>query len=106
MTIAEKILARASGRSKVEPGNYVTAKIDMAMMPEAFRLIRLSTRAEPHRANLTDDYSLVMGWALEFKKQEKIREWIDKNVQNAYIMVIDDYKNCEFENNWFPEETR
>ena len=32
MTIAEKILARASGRKKVEPGNYVTAKIDMAMM--------------------------------------------------------------------------
>ena len=40
MTIAEKILARASGRNKVEPGNYVTAKIDMAMMPDAFRLIR------------------------------------------------------------------
>jgi 3-isopropylmalate/(R)-2-methylmalate dehydratase large subunit len=39
MTIAEKILARASGRKKVEPGNYVTAKIDMAMMPDAFRLI-------------------------------------------------------------------
>ena len=40
MTIAEKILARASGRKKVEPGNYVTAKLDMAMMPDAFRLIR------------------------------------------------------------------
>ncbi|HVN25779.1 MAG TPA: 3-isopropylmalate dehydratase large subunit [Syntrophorhabdales bacterium] len=40
MTIAEKILARASGRAKVEPGNYVTAKIDRAMMPDAFRLIR------------------------------------------------------------------
>ncbi len=40
MTIAEKILARASGRTRVEPGNYVTANIDMAMMPDAFRLIR------------------------------------------------------------------
>ncbi len=40
MTIAEKILARASGRTRVEPGNYVTARIDMAMMPDAFRLIR------------------------------------------------------------------
>ena len=40
MTIAEKILARASGRSNVGPGNYVTAKIDRAMMPDAFRLIR------------------------------------------------------------------
>lgn len=32
MTIAEKILARASGRSKVEPGEYVIGKIDLAMV--------------------------------------------------------------------------
>lgn len=40
MTIVEKILARASGREKVSPGEYVTAKIDAAMMPENFRLLR------------------------------------------------------------------
>ncbi|MBW1736651.1 MAG: 3-isopropylmalate dehydratase large subunit [Deltaproteobacteria bacterium] len=40
MNIAEKILARASGKSRVSPNEYVTAKIDMAMMPENFRLIR------------------------------------------------------------------
>ena len=33
MTIAEKILARASGQSRVQPGDYVTAEIDVAMMP-------------------------------------------------------------------------
>lgn len=33
MTIAEKILARASGQSSVQPGDYVTAGIDVAMMP-------------------------------------------------------------------------
>lgn len=40
MTMAEKILARASGRERVRPGEYVTARIDSAMMPDAFRLIR------------------------------------------------------------------
>src|SRR4030042_5032041 len=39
MTIVEKILARASGRSKTSPDEDVTAKIDVAMMPENFRLI-------------------------------------------------------------------
>ncbi len=33
MTIAEKILARASGRKKVSPNEYVIAKIDFAMTP-------------------------------------------------------------------------
>ncbi len=40
MTMIEKILARASGQKKTSPGEYVTAKIDMAMMPEAFRLLQ------------------------------------------------------------------
>ena len=39
MTIAEKIIARAAGRSRVTPGEYVTAKIDVAMMNDNIRYI-------------------------------------------------------------------
>ncbi|HEX9156562.1 MAG TPA: aconitase/3-isopropylmalate dehydratase large subunit family protein, partial [Syntrophales bacterium] len=37
MTLAEKILARASGRSSVKAGDYVTADIDLAMTHEGLR---------------------------------------------------------------------
>ena len=40
MTMAEKILARASGQSKVSPGDYVTAKIDMAMVTDMMEKVR------------------------------------------------------------------
>lgn len=40
MTIIEKILAQRSGQKKTSAGDYVTAKIDMAMMPDAFFLLR------------------------------------------------------------------
>lgn len=40
MTIAEKILARASGQNKTKANDYVTAKVDMAMMHESFRTLR------------------------------------------------------------------
>lgn len=36
MTLAEKVLARASGKSKVKPGDYVTANVDVAMGHETF----------------------------------------------------------------------
>ncbi len=36
MTMAEKILARASGREKVKPGENVTARVDLAMVHEGF----------------------------------------------------------------------
>ncbi len=42
-TLAQKILARASGKAEVEPGQYVTAAIDLAMvndqMPAAYKLL-------------------------------------------------------------------
>jgi peptidyl-prolyl cis-trans isomerase SurA len=69
---------------------------------EAFRLVKLKARTEPHRANLIDDYSLVTEWALQDKKRLKIIDWVNKNVENAYVKVIDDYRNCDFEFNWFP----
>jgi 3-isopropylmalate/(R)-2-methylmalate dehydratase large subunit len=36
MTMAEKTLARASGRREVHPGEYITAKVDQVMSQEAF----------------------------------------------------------------------
>lgn len=38
MTMAEKVLARAAGRDAVRPGEYVTARVDLAMCHEAFVL--------------------------------------------------------------------
>ena len=34
MTMAEKVLARVSGRGEVKPGEYVTARVDVAMAHE------------------------------------------------------------------------
>jgi len=39
MTLAEKILARASGQKKVSPGQYVTAQIDLAMAHEGLAAV-------------------------------------------------------------------
>jgi peptidyl-prolyl cis-trans isomerase SurA len=71
---------------------------------DAFRLVKLVARTEPHRANLEDDYSYIQEMALAKKKQDKLDEWVNENVQNAYIMIIDAYKNCNFYFDWFPVE--
>jgi len=42
MTMAEKILARASGRDMVLPGEFVTAQIDLAMAHEALAQVFVS----------------------------------------------------------------
>jgi homoaconitate hydratase family protein len=40
-TLAQKILARASGNKAVEPGQYVTAEIDLAMVHDAMAAVAL-----------------------------------------------------------------
>lgn len=42
MTMAEKILARTSGRQEVRPGEFVTARVDRVMAHEAFTLCALN----------------------------------------------------------------
>ena len=42
MTIAEKILARASGRPSVQPDEIVVARVDLAMSHENADLVRKS----------------------------------------------------------------
>jgi 3-isopropylmalate/(R)-2-methylmalate dehydratase large subunit len=62
MTIAEKILARASGLSSVSPGDYVTAKIDMALIPEMFMMVRralLKAGIDPESLTLWDPEKVV-----------------------------------------------
>lgn len=71
---------------------------------EAYRLVKLLSRTEPHRANLTDDYSRIQEWALVNKQQRKLMDWVNKNKSNAYVMVIDDYRACDFEHRWFSPE--
>lgn len=39
MTIAEKILARASGEKHVSPGDHLTAKVDLVMIHEGFAMM-------------------------------------------------------------------
>ncbi len=88
--------------SKLEVGEISTAvpgKTEDGK--DSYRIVKLVSRTEPHKANLDDDYSRIQEWALSFKQQEKLSEWINKNMGNAYIMVIDDYRDCDFRHDWF-----
>ncbi|MFH1490598.1 MAG: aconitase family protein, partial [Pseudomonadota bacterium] len=65
MKIAEKILARTSGESRVSPGQYVTARLDMAMMPENFLLLkkildRAGIPAESFRVWDQDKFAVII----------------------------------------------
>lgn len=63
---------------------------------QAYRILYLKTRTEPHRANLKDDYQRLQEAALSFKQNEITRKWIGKKLQTTYLRIIPEYTTCNF----------
>jgi peptidyl-prolyl cis-trans isomerase SurA len=64
-----------------------------------YRIIKLKTRIDPHRANLKDDYQRISFMANQDKKKEMVRDWIEKRSKITYIKLDQEY-TCKFENKW------
>ena len=64
------------------------------------RIIYLKTQTQPHRENLQDDYSKIAARALEQKKETAIESWFYKKINTYYIMIDDEYKNCDVMQKW------
>jgi peptidyl-prolyl cis-trans isomerase SurA len=67
---------------------------------QAYRILYLKKKTEPHVANLTDDYQKIQYAATNKKQQEVIQAWIKKKLGDDFIRIADDYKNCVFNNKW------
>lgn len=67
---------------------------------DAFRLVMVKKVIPAHKANLTDDYSVVQGWALNKKNQDVISAWIRNKAKKAFIRIDEDFADCGFQFEW------
>jgi peptidyl-prolyl cis-trans isomerase SurA len=88
--------------NSLEKGDLSTPSLYTNMMErkEGIRIVKLVDRTVAHRANLKDDYALIKSAAESEKKQKIVSEWTTSKIGNAYIRLDEDYKNCNFSNNW------
>lgn len=68
---------------------------------DAYRILQLKSRSQPHRANLNEDYDYIQNLAMQMKQQEAIFEWIKNNAHKTYININEKYRDCAFEQSWF-----
>jgi len=67
---------------------------------DAYRILLLKEKTQPHKANLVDDYTRIRQWALQDKQMKTMDEWIDSKVKDTYVRIIDEYKTCGFDHKW------
>ncbi len=86
---------------KLKPGeisNPVPYKTDK--QKDAYRILYLKRKTEPHIANLKDDYPQIQQWALQKKQKDIIDKWVNEKSKNTYIKISDDFKKCKFHYDW------
>jgi peptidyl-prolyl cis-trans isomerase SurA len=66
----------------------------------AYRLVKLKTITDPHKANLKEDYQLIQKMATTEIRTKKIKDWIKDKTSSTYIKVGEDYKDCSSLSDW------
>ncbi|MFN3918140.1 MAG: peptidylprolyl isomerase [Flavobacteriales bacterium] len=66
----------------------------------AYRIVKLISEIEPHKANLKQDYQLFSNIALQKKQQDMINDWVKKKLYRIFVRIDEDFAECEFEFDW------
>jgi len=71
---------------------------------KGYRIIKLTNRTEPHRANLTDDYQSMQNMASERLKAQAMDKWVREKIDEAFIKIDEKYRDCAFGYPWLEED--
>ncbi len=61
-----------------------------------YKIVKLQSRTEPHRANLKQDFDLIKNMAIADKRGKMVDNWITQNLKDVYFRIEDPYKGCDF----------
>lgn len=64
---------------------------------EEVAVVKLKSKVETHKANLTDDYQLLRSIYENKEKEAFIKNWIAKKQKETYISIDPAWRNCNFQ---------
>ncbi len=65
-----------------------------------YKLVKVNARYDEHVADYSLDYTKIKDLALKEKQIKAISEWMNEKIEDTYINVSPDNRECEFANNW------
>lgn len=63
---------------------------------EVVAIVKLKSRVESHKANMTEDFQALKGIVEQRKKEEILNKWIAKKQADTYIRVAEGWGKCDF----------
>ena len=59
-------------------------------------IVKLTNRIPGHRANLSDDYNLLKKMYENHKKEEILKDWLEKKIKETYVKIEPGWQSDEF----------
>lgn len=90
---------------KMNPGDVSEAFImKNSSHKDVAAIVKLTNRIPGHRANLSDDYNLLKKIYENHKKEEVLKEWLEKKIKDTYVRIEPSWQSCEFKyEGWLKE---
>ncbi len=71
--------------------------------PPSYKILMVSNRFDEHEADFARDYLKIQELARRDKQFKAIREWMTEHIEETYISLDSEYRDCSFTNNWLKE---
>ena len=83
--------------------SYPILETDPRGGPPKYKIMRVTNRYDEHVANFSQDYIRIQELAKTEKQYQAIKEWMTEHIQDTYITISKENKDCIFANNWIKE---
>ncbi|MDM1398516.1 peptidylprolyl isomerase [Myroides odoratimimus] len=80
--------------------SQVALKNDMQKQEKYYRIVTINKKYAEHKIDFAEDYTKVRNMALNKKQGEEVNKWVSRKVNDAYINIQGEFRNCKFRNNW------
>lgn len=64
---------------------------------EVVAIVKLKSRVDVHRANLTDDFQEIKLMLTQKQQTDYLMEWIRKKIKDTYIYIDPKWRGCDFQ---------
>lgn len=83
----------------MQPGDISEAFImkDTKRNKDIVAIVKLTNRVPGHKANLSDDYNMIKQMYEAQRKNEILKEWVEKKIKDTYVKIADGWQNCDFQ---------
>lgn len=65
-----------------------------------YKFLLVNSKTLAHKADLDKDYVKIKNLALQKKRSELVQKWTSEKINDTYIKVHNQYKECDYEYNW------